>query len=375
MRRGRARVRVTCPRTAGAPCRGTLRLTTRGRRPRRLGSRSFAITAGRSATVTIPVDLGRRRRRGDAHRADQRGRERRAADRRVGHAAPVTPTLLAVPNVSEGRDAETIGAIGDAFTSTGARLLDVHSDADHHRSVYTLAGGPGELAPALAEGAREAVERIDLREPRGQHPHVGALDVAPVVFLDDERRGAACAEALLAADLLGEPGLPVYLYGAARRRPHARRAAPRRPRTGCASARPTSARASSSDRTGAVARRRPPAARRVQPRARRRRARSSDARAIAALIREGGEEGLPGVRALGIELDGGEVAQVSTNVEDHRAVPLADAARGGRSATRRSRAAELVGLAPAAAFDGWPDDVPVRNRRTLEDAGSASRSS
>src|SRR4051812_40407960 len=112
--------------------------------------------------------------------------------------------LLAIPNVSEGRDAGAIAAIGAAFASTGARLLDVHSDADHHRSVFTLAGEPGELAPALVAGAREAIARIDLREPRGQHPHVGAIDVAPIVFLDDERRGAACAEALLAADLLGE---------------------------------------------------------------------------------------------------------------------------------------------------------------------------
>jgi glutamate formiminotransferase / 5-formyltetrahydrofolate cyclo-ligase len=272
--------------------------------------------------------------------------------------------LLAIPNVSEGRDAETIWAIADAFTSTGARLLDVHSDEDHHRTVFTLVGGPGELAPALAEGAAEAAERIDLREPRGQHPHVGAIDVAPVVHLDDERRGAACAEALLAADLLGEQGLPVYLYGAlagGRTRAALRRGGI----DGLRELAPDFGPHAIEDRTGAVlVGARPPLvafnfelAGHLPP---------SAARAIAARIREGGEDGLPGVRAIGIAL--GEVAQVSTNVEDHRATPLAAVL----TAVRRHaevRAAELVGLAPAAAFDGWPDDVPVRNRRTLEEAG------
>jgi glutamate formiminotransferase / 5-formyltetrahydrofolate cyclo-ligase len=271
-------------------------------------------------------------------------------------------TLLAIPNVSEGRDAEAIWAIADAFTSTGAKLLDVHSDEDHHRTVYTLAGGPGELAPALAEGAAEAAERIDLREPRGQHPHVGAIDVAPVVHLDDARRGAACAEALLAADLLGEQGLPVYLYGAlagGRTRAELRRdgaldaIAPdfgppeRDPKTGAVlvAARPPLV-AFNFELAGNL----PPSA----------------ARGIAARIREGGEDGLPGVRAIGIML--GEVAQVSTNVEDHRAVPLVEVLRAVQKHAPVDRV-ELVGLAPQAAFDGWPDDVRVRNRRTLEEAG------
>jgi glutamate formiminotransferase len=93
-----------------------------------------------------------------------------------------------------------------------------------------------------------------------------------------------------------------------------------------------------------------------------------EARAIAARIREGGAEGLPGVRAIGLELAArGGVAQVSLNVEDHRAVPLA---RVVEAVARHARVAEaeLVGLAPRAAFDGFPEDVPVRNRATLEDA-------
>jgi glutamate formiminotransferase len=91
------------------------------------------------------------------------------------------------------------------------------------------------------------------------------------------------------------------------------------------------------------------------------------AREIAARIREGGSDGLPGVRAIGLWLEERGVAQVSTNVEDHRAVPLARVVEAvGRHADVAE--AELVGLAPRAAFAGFPDDVVVRNRRTIEDA-------
>src|SRR3954468_23489994 len=120
--------------------------------------------------------------------------------------------LMAVPNVSEGRDRRAIAAIGAAFAP--ARLLDTHSDPDHGRSVFTLAARQGELARALVSGAREAIGRIDLTKHSGDHPHVGAIDVAPVVYLDGSQRGAACAEALTAAALIGdELELPVFLYG------------------------------------------------------------------------------------------------------------------------------------------------------------------
>src|SRR4051812_19005861 len=123
--------------------------------------------------------------------------------------------LLAVPNVSEGRDPAVLDAIGAAFAEDGrTRVLDVHTDADHHRSVFTLAGEPGTLAAAVVRGARPAVERIDLRRHAGVHPRVGAVDVAPIVFLTPADRGAAIAEALVLADSLGEElRVPVYLYG------------------------------------------------------------------------------------------------------------------------------------------------------------------
>src|ERR1700720_2762634 len=123
------------------------------------------------------------------------------------------PILLAVPNVSEGRDEQTIAAIAGAFTgdaSGGVRVLDIHSDADHHRSVFTLAGHPDALVDALLRGARVALERIDVvsRAGRGsahtgQHPHVGVLDVAPIVYLQPGERGAACAATLVLGDRLG----------------------------------------------------------------------------------------------------------------------------------------------------------------------------
>jgi glutamate formiminotransferase/glutamate formiminotransferase/formiminotetrahydrofolate cyclodeaminase len=286
--------------------------------------------------------------------------------------AALADTLLAIPNVSEGRDAAAITAIGEAFASTGAVLLDVHSDPDHHRTVYTLAGGVGELAPALVAGALEARERIDLRAERGSHPHVGALDVAPVVYLDAARRGAACAEALVAGEELGRAGLPVFLYGVlvdGRSRAQLRRGgiAGLAERVAAGELAPDFGPHRVDPRAGAVlvAARAPLVAFNVElapP------ATLQDARRIAAAIREGGAEGLPGVRALGLELSArAGIAQVTTNVEDHLAVPLATVVA---AVARHAEVAgcELVGLAPAAAFDGFPEGVAVRNRRTVEQA-------
>jgi len=294
------------------------------------------------------------------------------------HERLAADVLLAIPNVSEGRDAVVIAAIGAAFTSTGARLLDVHSDPDHHRTVYTLAGAVGEIAPALVAGAHECLTRIDLRTGRGSHPHVGALDVAPVVYLDAARRGAACAEALIAGEELGRLGLPVFLYGplaGGRSRAEIRRGGVAVLAEHVAGGELTPdfgpARVDPCHGAVLVAARAPLVAFNVQLAAP---ATLDDARVIAALIREGGEEGLPGVRALGLELPArGRVAQVSTNVEDHMAVPLAAIVA---AVARHAEIAgcELVGLAPAAAFEGFPGDIDVRNRRTVEDALASNAS-
>jgi len=281
--------------------------------------------------------------------------------------------LLAVPNVSEGRDAAAVAEIADAFAAGGAGLLDVHSDPDHNRSVITLSGEPGALSHALLAGARETVQRIDLTRHDGVHPHVGALDVAPVVHLDRERRGAACAEALVTADLIAsELGVPVFLYGAlaaGRTRSELRRGGPEglthrmhdgelRPDFGPPEPHPTAGATLVAARPPLVAfnvELAPPAT-------------VTDAMGIAAGLRDGGPAGLPGVRAIGLQLAArGGVAQVSLNVEDHERVSLAEIV-AAISRHAQVAEAELVGLAPAAAFDGFPADIHVRNRRTIEEA-------
>jgi glutamate formiminotransferase / 5-formyltetrahydrofolate cyclo-ligase len=286
-----------------------------------------------------------------------------------------SPLLLAVPNVSEGRDAEAIERIGAAFAP--ARLLDVHSDPDHGRSVYTLAGRQGEIAPALLSGAREAAARIDLTGHAGSHPHVGALDVAPVVFLDDAARGAAIAEALTAAALIGDDlGLPVFLYGdlatAEERRERAdiRSGGPTMlgERVAAGELTPDHGPARVDPAAGAVlVTARPPLLAFNVDLA------TDDvelARDVAAGLRESGG-GPPGVRAIGLLVRQRGRAQVSLNVHDHRSAPLADLV--AHVAARAPIAElELVGLAPAAALEGLPEDVPMRgfdpDRHVIENA-------
>lgn len=290
-----------------------------------------------------------------------------------------TLPLMAVPNVSEGRNPAAVEAIAAAFTASGkTRLLDVHRDADHHRAVFTLAGSPGWLADALAEGTAEAVRRVDIGDGRdrsrgtlasgeyprfGQHPHVGAVDVVPVVHLNDELRGAACAEALVAAGKIGALGVPVFMYGelgdqrtrAELRRGGVKALAERMrsgeltPDFGPAAPHPTAGAALVGARPPLVAfnlELMPPAT-------------VADARRIAGLIREGGAEGLPGVRAIGVALDGNPPApQVSFNIERPTEVPLRTVVEAVH-AHAVIACAELVGLAPAAALEGFPTDVPM----------------
>jgi len=276
--------------------------------------------------------------------------------------------LLAVPNFSEGRDEETIDALGRALASAGAgdvRLLATHRDPDHNRCVFTLAGvgGSGSLAPALLAAARVAVERIDLRRHDGVHPHVGALDVAPIVHLSDADRGAACAEALVTGDLLARHlSLPVLLYGAlaqGRTRAKLRRGGPAELARRLADGElqpdfgPPHAHASAG--TTLCAARPPLVAFNVTLRPP---AMLDTARAIAARIREGGPEGLPGVRAIGLRLERQQEVQISMNVERPDLTPLRDVVAAiARHA--EPAAAELVGLAPEHAFDGFPTDLPI----------------
>src|SRR5687767_399176 len=120
--------------------------------------------------------------------------------------------LEAVPNFSEGRDQGTIDAIGAAL-DRHAQLLDVHADADHNRSVFTLVGGDEAIEDALLAGVAEARERIDLRRHEGAHPRIGAADVVPVVPIEAGDFDRARAAARRVAERIGaELGLPVFLY-------------------------------------------------------------------------------------------------------------------------------------------------------------------
>jgi glutamate formiminotransferase len=275
--------------------------------------------------------------------------------------------LLAVPNVSEGRDEATIQSLVRAF-SRDATLLDRHSDADHGRTVLTLAGKPGPLRESLIAGAAEAIEKVDMRAYIGLHPAVGALDVCPLVWLDSGDRAAARTEAVEVAAQIGGLGVPVFLYGELATRPgHVERAYFRNgglaelwQRMEAGGLTPDFG-PNLPHQTGGVTlvTARPPlAAFNVELDG----GGAEAARAVAAELRESGG-GLPGVRAIGLELAGGP-AQVSTNVHNPLEVPLAMVVERVRKLARplgaRPVAAELIGLIPEAALQGYPEDVPIR---------------
>jgi glutamate formiminotransferase / 5-formyltetrahydrofolate cyclo-ligase len=277
------------------------------------------------------------------------------------------PLLLAVPNVSEGSDPERLSRLERAFAQ-GATLLDRHSDADHGRTVFTLAGAGEPLVEALTAGAEEALETIDMNRYRGAHPAIGALDVCPVVWFDPADREAARAEAVEVATQIGGLGIPVFLYGELARDPgRAERAYFRNGGPGELWLRMESGELRPDfgpdlpHRTagGTLVTARPPlAAFNVEL--------DSDdvevARAVAAGLRESGG-GLAGVRAIGLLLSNGR-AQVSTNVHDPLAVPLGEVVERVRELAAalgaRPVEAELVGLVPRAALAGYPADVPMR---------------
>jgi glutamate formiminotransferase len=262
--------------------------------------------------------------------------------------------LEAVPNFSEGRDGDVVEALRAAL-SAPARLLDVHVDADHHRSVFTLAGEPEELAEALLAGVSCARQRIDLRRHEGVHPRIGAADVVPVVPIASGDMELAMETARTLARRIGdELALPVFLYGelAPGRGPSFfRRGGPAelQRRLDAGEVEPDFGPARLDDRAGGVivGARRPLIAFNVNLRGT-----LDAARAVAAVVRETGG-GFPGVRALGLDLPRAGVVQVSMNVEDWEAAALHEiVARIEAEAAARGAevvGSELVGLMPAGA--------------------------
>jgi glutamate formiminotransferase len=260
--------------------------------------------------------------------------------------------LEAVPNVSEGRNAAVISAVGEAF-ARDAVLLDVHSDPDHHRSVFTLAGPDDALVASLLAGVSAAVDLIDLREHEGAHPRVGVADVVPLVPLEPPgMEGAAHAARSLARRIGAELGLPVFLYGGvgAGRRPAYFRSGgvevlTRRVDSG--ELVPDEGPHRIDARSGAVL----VGARHALV------AYNLDlatddvavATAIAAAVRES-TGGMPGVQAIGLHLSGSGRLQVSMNVLDLDRAPVHEVVeRVRREAAARGVdvvAGELVGLVP-----------------------------
>jgi glutamate formiminotransferase/glutamate formiminotransferase/formiminotetrahydrofolate cyclodeaminase len=259
--------------------------------------------------------------------------------------------LESVPNFSEGRDEATIDAIGAAL-GAHARLLDVHSDADHNRSVYTLVGSEDELGAALVAGVTVAIERIDLREHDGAHPCIGAADVVPIVPLrpEDGERAQSAARAIGAR--IGALGLPVFLYAPPERGPAfyrrgGRVALAQRLESGEVVADFGPSELHQTAGGVILGARSPLIAFNVNLRGS-----LSVAREVAAVVRERGG-GFPGVRALGLDLPRAGLVQVSMNVEDWEAAALHDIvdriAAEAESRGAEVAGSELVGLMPAGA--------------------------
>jgi glutamate formiminotransferase len=284
--------------------------------------------------------------------------------------------LEAVPNVSEGRNSSAISAIGSAFASH-AHLLDVHSDPDHHRSVFTLVASDEELAESLVAGAARACELVDLRLHEGVHPRVGVVDVVPIVPVGSSDLRRTNEFALAVARRLGEElGLAVFLYGGigeGRRPVFYRRGglAELERRVSAGELAPAFGPPRLDLHSGAVlvGSRLPLVAYNVE-------LGTSDvavARAIAGVVRESGG-GMPGVQAIGLELSRSGRVQVSMNVLDLDRSPLhAVVERVREEAAAREVAVtggELVGLVPEralAAAEAAGIEIPgVDGSRILE---------
>jgi glutamate formiminotransferase len=284
-----------------------------------------------------------------------------------------------VPNFSEGRDRPKMGQIQSAIESvSNVRVLDLHMDADHHRSVITFVGDEHGVLEAAVRGVQQAAALIDLNRHRGEHPRIGAADVVPFVPI----QGVTLADCVSIAHRAGEEifrrcGVPVYFYGAAARQPgrtlaQLRRGGFERLRDAVShdpSLRPDVGEPRLHPTAGATA----VGAREILI-AFNILLRSSDveiARRIARAVRAS-SGGLPAVQAMGVLLrskaEPGPAGQtqVSMNLTDLQQISLA-AAYG---AVKREAAlagvalagSEVVGLLPAKALEGIrPEEVGITN--------------
>ncbi|MEJ7876125.1 MAG: hypothetical protein WKF62_05645 [Solirubrobacterales bacterium] len=271
-----------------------------------------------------------------------------------------------MPNVSEGRDMGAVGRLAHAF-SASARVLDTHSDPVHNRTVFTLSPTSGSVVAALATGAEATIDAIDLTEHGGEHPRIGALDVAPVVYLSAEGRDEAREQALAVAERIAALEVPIFLYGELASVPERRERAYFRsgdlsrlrarmtsgellPDLGPRTPHPTAG-------ATLITARPPLAAFNMEFEG----MTHTQAREVAAALRESGG-GRTGVRALALALPD-DVTQISTNIHDPTAVPLQEVVARARELAEPHAgqivAAEIVGLIPRDALAGFPEDVPL----------------
>jgi glutamate formiminotransferase len=268
------------------------------------------------------------------------------------------PLFEAVPNFSEGRDGEKISRIVAAVGAVeGVRVLGLHSDADHNRSVLTLAGEEGPVLEAAVVLAEACAGEIDLASQTGEHPRMGSLDVLPFVPLEGATLEDAARLARRAGARIGALGLPVYLYEAAASAPHRRNLADVRrggyeglaarmedprwhPDFGPGELDPHKGAVAVGSRPFLVAFNAYLDTDDVEV-----------ARAVAREVRER-DGGLPGVKALGLKVGG--KAQVSMNLTDLEKTPIPVALEAVRNAAAGHgasvEATELVGLAPLEAL-------------------------
>jgi glutamate formiminotransferase len=264
------------------------------------------------------------------------------------------PLFEAVPNFSEGRDKEKVeGIAGSVRTVPGVRVLGLHSDPDHNRSVLTFAGEEDAVLEAAVALAGACAGEIDLSTQAGEHPRIGSLDVLPFVPLEGSTLEDAARLARSAGERIGSLGFPVYLYEAAATAPHRSNLADvrRGGYEGLATRmrdplwQPDYGPPELDPRKGAVA----VGARHflVAFNAYLDTDDVNVAKAVARKVRER-DGGLPGVKALGLKVGGR--AQVSMNLTDLEVTPIPVALEAVRSAAAEHGASvastELVGLAP-----------------------------
>jgi glutamate formiminotransferase len=265
-----------------------------------------------------------------------------------------------VPNISEGRRAAVVNRCVDAVRRT-VSLLDATSDPVHNRSVLTFAGDPSAVHDAALALFAAAVPAIDLREHRGEHPRIGAVDVVPFVPLGSTTMHTCIDLARRVAAIVADQyDLPVFLYeqasrtGTPRRLEEIRRGGLAsltarmqtdewRPDFGPRVPHPTAG-------VSVIGARAPLVAYNVELAT----DRLEVARAIARAVRES-SGGLPALKAMGIPLADRGIVQVSMNLTDHRRTSIAQAFDAVASEARRLGVdvlgSELIGLAPEATLD------------------------